>query len=281
VLATPTISEPTPEPGEPITILLLGNDQRPGEKTVPRTDSIMVARIDPQSGRVALLSFPRDLIVQIPGYGSTRINAAYVWGETYNAPGGGMALASSTISNLIGKPINYVVMVDFAGFIGAIDSIGGVTVNVTKELYDPQFPTMDYGYTEAHFEVGPQHMDGITALTYSRIRHPDSDFRRIERQQAVLVAIGARLKERGDLQNLVDADQITGALREYVRMDIPRDRLLGLVWALRNLDSTAVEHYTIDENMVTFGLGEDRYAELPDTNALSAVVRRWYGQSLP
>jgi LCP family protein required for cell wall assembly len=238
----------------------------------------MLARIDPQRGRVALLSFPRDLVVDFPGYGSGRINAAYVWGEQYNAPGGGLGLARDTVSSLTGVPIDYAVLVDFQGFIGLIDSIGGVTVGVPKELYDARFPTMDYGYTVAHFLAGRQQMDGATALTYSRVRHPDSDFERIKRQQAVLIAIGARLRERGDLQNLLAADQITAALRSYVQMDIPQKRVLGLVWALRGLNPARVERYTVDENMVTFGLGDDQYAELAAPGAIESLVRQWYGE---
>ncbi|MBC8078657.1 MAG: LCP family protein [Chloroflexales bacterium] len=272
----PTL-EPPP-PGGAVTVLILGSDRRPGEEGVPRTDCVMLARIDPQRGRVALLSFPRDLIVDFPGYGSSRINAAYVWGELYNAPGGGLGLARATVSSLVGVPIDYTVLVDFAGFIGLIDSIGGVTVDVPKELYDARFPTMDYGYTAIHFLPGSQQMDGATALTYSRVRHPDSDFERIKRQQAVLVAIGERLRERGDLQNLLVADQITAALSAHVQMDIPQERVLGLVWALRALDPPRVERYTIDASMVTFGLGDDQYAELAAPGAVEALVQQWYGQ---
>lgn len=271
------VSAEVPE-GEPVTILILGNDRRPGEGGVPRTDAIMLARIDPQRGRIALLSFPRDLWVTIPGYGASRINAAYVWGEIYQADGGGLALAKATLSELTGVPIDYVVMADFEGFIGAIDSLDGITVNVDTPLDDPQFPTLDYGYTHAHFDAGPQHMDGITALTYSRIRHPDSDFARIKRQQAVMIALGERLRERGDLQNLLAADRITSALRDYVRTDIPQDKLLAILWSLRTLAADKVERFALEPEAISFGIGDDRYAEVPIPNALSELVSRWYGQ---
>src|SRR5204863_5302859 len=95
--------------GAPVTVLLLGSDQRPDETGAARTDAIMIARIDPQSHRVALLSLPRDLWVEIPGYGHTRINAAYVWGVTYGEPGGGIALARTTVGHLLGIPIDYTI----------------------------------------------------------------------------------------------------------------------------------------------------------------------------
>ncbi|MCG8346579.1 MAG: LCP family protein [Chloroflexales bacterium] len=272
-LAAPT---PAPPPaGEAATILLLGSDRRPGEPGIPRTDAIILVRVDPEQQRIALLSLPRDLWVEIPGYGSARINAAYVWGEQYGAPGGGMALARETTSHLLNIPIDYVAMIDFEGFIGLIDSIEGINVNVEKELYDNAFPTMDYGYTTVHFLPGVQHMDGITALTYSRIRHPDSDFVRLRRQQAVLAGIADRLHERGDWQNVVTADQITESLVGYVQTDMPRERILGLGWALRDFDLATIERYSLNESMVTFGVGNDRYAELPLPDALADLTRQF------
>jgi len=121
-------------------------------------------------------------------------------------------------------------------------------------------------------------MDGITALTYSRIRHPDSDFARIKRQQVVLVAIGQRLQERGDFQNLLAADTITGALRGYVQTDLPQDRLLGVVWALRGLSPSSVERYALDSDHVSFGIGDDRYAELALPGAIEELVQQLYGE---
>lgn len=276
--ATATPDIPPPPPGEPFTVLLLGNDKRPQETGVPRTDAMMLVRIDPQSGHIALLSFPRDLWVVIPGYGQTRINAAYVWGEVYGAEGGGLGLAKRTVSNLIGREVDYVVMVDFEGFIGLIDSIGGITVNVDKELDDPQFPTMDYGYTHAHFDVGPQHMDGVTALTYSRIRHPDSDFMRIRRQQTVLIGIAERLQQRGDFQNLISADKITASLRGYVQTDMPQERIVAAIWALRNANASTVQRYTLSSDMVSFGVGNDAYAIVANPGSVAQLVRQLYGE---
>jgi len=261
-----------------VTLLFLGTDRRPGETAPPRTDAIMLARVAPQQQRIALLSLPRDLWVTIPGYGASRINAAYVWGELYQAPGGGMGLAKETISTLLNIPIDYVTVVDFEGFIGLIDTLGGVTVEVEKELHDPTFPTMDYGYTVAHFLPGPQKMDGETALTYSRIRHPDSDFMRTLRQQAVLTAIGARLRERGDLTNVATIDQITGSLSGYVQTTIPEDRMVGLLWALREVRVEEVEHYSITSDMVSWGVGGDRYALVASPSVLADLARKLVGQ---
>lgn len=262
---------------EPVNILLLGTDRRPGETDVPRTDAIMLIRADPQRHRIALLSLPRDLWVTIPEYGTNRINAAYVWGEVYQASGGGIGLAGRTINNLLGIRVDYVIVVDFEGFIGLIDTLGGVTVDVEKELYDPTFPTMDYGYMTAHFLPGPTHMDGHTALIYSRIRHPDSDFVRTRRQQSVIVAILNRLHERGDVQNLATIDQITGALVGFVQTDMQEERIISLIWALRDISADAVERYAVSSDMVTWGVENDPYALLPVQPAISELVQGFMG----
>jgi LCP family protein required for cell wall assembly len=267
VPATPT--PVAPPAGEPVTVLLLGSDGRPGETDAPRTDSIIITRIDPLRHRVALLSLPRDLWVAIPGYGYSRINAAHAWG--------GVELARATVANLLGIPIDSAVLIDFQGFIGAIDSLGGVTVDVEKELYDAQFPTMDYGYTVAHFLPGPQQMDGATALMYSRIRHPDSDFARMRRQQAVLVGVLAGLRGQNVLQSLQSLENVTGALRDYVRTDLPEDRMIGLAWALRDVTPEQIERYTLDENMISFGVGDDRWAEVVQPGAIDQLVARLLG----
>lgn len=277
--ATPTTTPPTA--GEAMTVLLLGSDHRPGERDPARTDAIILARIDPSRQRVAFLSLPRDLWVEIPGYGSARINAAHVWGTVYSEPGGGVALARKTISTLLDIPIDYTVIIDFEHFIGAIDALGGITVDVEKELYDPQFPTMDYGYTVAHFLRGPQQMDGATALMYSRIRHPDSDFARMRRQQAVLVGVLATIRAQRIQESLRRIEALTTALRDYVQTDIPEERLIGAAWALRTLTPDQIEHYTLNETMVTFGVGNDRYAEVARDGAIEQLVAQLLGYDAP
>jgi LCP family protein required for cell wall assembly len=275
---SPTATPVPPVPGAAVTVLLLGSDQRPGETDPSRTDSIMIARIDPQRHRVALLSLPRDLWVTIPGYGQTRINAAHVWGIIYGDPEGGTGLARKTVSHLLGIPIDYTIYVDFQGFIDTIDALGGVTVDVDKELYDDQFPTMDYGYTVAHFLPGAQQMDGATALMYSRIRHPDSDFARMRRQQAVLAGVLATLRQQNALQSLASLRDVTGALSAHVKTDMPEDRIIGLAWALRDFTPQQIEHYLLSADQITFGVGDDRWAEVADPGALESLAQQLLGQ---
>lgn len=277
---TPTprpTATPTPPPaGGPVTVLLLGSDRRPGERDPARTDAVMIMRVDPERRRIALLSLPRDLMVQIPGYGWSRINSANVLGN--DGAEGGRELARRTVSNLLGLPIDYYLYIDFEGFIQAIDSLGGVTVDVDKELYDAKFPTMDYGYTVAHFLPGPQRMDGLTALTYSRVRHPDSDFARIRRQQAVVVGVLGQLRDDNVLGQLQRLEQVSTALRAYVQTDMPEQRIVGLAWAMRDFAPAQVERYALDAGSVSFGVGNDVWAERAAPGVIAALADKLMGR---
>ena len=237
ITATPEVvvaaSLPASSSSDAITVLLLGLDARSGEGLMARSDAIVVARIDPDLQRVALLSLPRDLWVSIPGVGEGKINSAYFIGEQTQE---GAALARDTVSQAIGVKIDHVAVIDFTGFRSLIDALGGVPVDVPKELYDPQFPTDDYGYTVAHFMPGTEVMNGDRALMFSRIRHPDSDFERMRRQQLVLLGIVRRLRQRGIIQNLHEADTITESIRPFIHSDISTKTILELLWSMRSFD---------------------------------------------
>lgn len=268
----PALLDTTP-PERALTVLLLGIDQRPDETYPSRTDAIALARIDPEQQRVALLSLPRDLIVEVPGFGYSRINAASVYGELNPQTGGGVALTRQTISRLLNIPVDYVVHVNFNGFIGAVNALGGITVDVEKELYDPAYPTMNYGYTVAHFLPGPQHMDGETALMYARLRHPDSDFQRMRRQQQVIVGALSRLHEQNSLQQVHSVAAISTALRDYVHTDMPQEQMISLAWAFRDLPPAAVERYTLDASMVSMNvIPGDPYAQIAVPGAIERLA---------
>lgn len=282
VTATPRV----PVAGVPVTILLLGSDGRPGEQGPTRTDTVIILRIDPGLRRVAMLSLPRDLIVEIPGYGYGRINAAHVYGDLSPELGGGITLVRATVSNLLGVPIDYAVLVNFNGFIGLIDAVGGIDINVPTGLYDGAYPTMDYGYMEVAFDPGMQHMDGQRALQYARIRHMDSDFERARRQQEIILAAARQLRDRNPLELLDTLVAATSSLRGYVQTDIPEDRIVGLAWALRDLEPTRVERYLLDENMISFnGEGggcsgsDDYWAECAHPDTIRALVQQWMGEA--
>lgn len=278
-------SSPTPTPilaeARPLTIAFLGLDARPGEGLNARSDALILARLDPVTGDVALLSLPRDTWVPIPGYGESKINASFYVGEQRQPNGGGLALAKETLAKTFTIQIDYAVAIDFAGFRSLIDALGGITVDVPKEIYDGQFPTDDYGYKTAHFLPGPQQMDGETALVYARTRHPDSDFERIKRQQLVLLGIARRLGERGALQNLHEADLLAASLAPYVHTDMPPDLALSMLWNMRNTDPANIRRYTVDGSMLWETSVNGAYALVPQQGVLPALGQKLLSPNAP
>ena len=243
VTAVPAIVLPAGS-DQPITVLVLGSDRRPNEKTPSRTDCVMLLRINPQTQHVSFLSFPRDLIVSIPGYGAARINSAHVYGDIYPALGGGEKLATKTVGQLIGVPIDYTVYTDFAGFISIIDTLGGVPVNITKELYDGQFPTMDYKYREVSFPVG--------------------------------TGIAKRLQTGNFVETIEATANITDALIGHAHTDMPRDLIIAMAWQMRAIPTNNFTYNTFSD--IYYGTGEDRYAMYPTGGAIKRIVTRWLGQ---
>ncbi|MGH9175184.1 MAG: LCP family protein, partial [Vicinamibacterales bacterium] len=224
---TATSAPPTPTAlpqwtgREPVNVLLLGVDTRIGDNAPPRSDTVIIVRIDPVVKRVDMLSIPRDLLVEIPGYYATKINAAYPFGELDESiPGGGPTLAAQTIEYNFGIPIHYFVEVDIAGMETVIDALGGIIVDVPGIVKDDQYPTDDYGYTRVHFEPGLQYMDGEIAVRYSRTRHDDGDFARQTRQQQVVLAMRERALQTGIITRL---PEIIAELGDSIRTDLLGD----------------------------------------------------------
>ncbi len=251
-----------------VTILVLGLDARQGEGPLARSDAIMVVRLDVDTQKVALLSLPRDLWVPISGFGEGKIDSAYFLGEL---TGEGAAVATRTVSQVLGIEIDRTAVVNFDGFRSLIDAVGGITIDVPTELYDANFPTDDYGYTVVHFESGPQKMDGERALIYSRIRHPDSDFERARRQQSVVLAIAQKLRARGVLRNLHDADRLTTAVRPFMHTDLPRAMALNLLWSMRSADVSNVERITIDTSQLSESNIGGAYALIAEPSVLQSL----------
>lgn len=277
LMATAPIAVPA---GSAVNILVLGSDRRPGEGWATRSDAVIVVRLEPARQRVALLSLPRDLIVPIPGYGQARINAATVYGESNLAAGGGAELARQTVSQYLGLPIHHVLRLDFNAFTAAVDAIGGIDVYVEQELYDSQYPTMDYGYMEVYFAPGMQHMDGARALIYSRIRHMDSGYARNRRQQQVILAIIDKVQQENILNQVELISDLTAALRNDIQTDMSLEQMLGLAWQFRNLLPQNVERYALDETMVSEGvLADDPYATFALPGAVERLVQQFVSGS--
>jgi LCP family protein required for cell wall assembly len=229
-----------------VNILLLGLDSRDDPAEGIRSDTMILISVDQGRKAASMLSIPRDLYVDIPGYGKNRINAAYLFGEN-NRQGGGPPLAKETIAKNFGIPVHYFAQVDFNGFRDIVDAIGGVTIDVKKPLIDAEFPTENYGYKRIFIPAGLQHMNGQTVLEYARSRHSDSDFGRNQRQQEVLLAI----RERGVNLGLLTNDKLNSALQRAIKTDLKWDEILGLAQTAIGMDKNNIKSFTIDANMAT------------------------------
>jgi LCP family protein required for cell wall assembly len=262
-----------PEPGGAMNILLVGTDARPGED-VSRTDTIVLAHFDQQTNRVSMLSFPRDLLVNVPGHGKNKINAAYPIGERQIGPGYGPALLKETVGELVGLPIDHFVLINFDGFKTLIDKIAGIYVDVPKALDDPAYPTDDYRTIKIHFDAGRQLLDGDRALIYARTRHADSDFGRNQRQQQVLMAIFDRVREQGLLSQLTNIDQYTESMSDYIRTDLSRSDMLNLARMGSKLNTESIQRYAIDPSMVVERHQPSYVLVLSDKKGLKQLVNQ-------
>lgn len=250
---------PTPDPYENlpkgrINILMLGSDKRPDALGIsPRSDTLILVNLDTVTRRVSMLTIPRDLAVEIPGYpGKQKINAAYFLGEQENGPGGGPALAAETVSRLFNVPVEYYVMINFEGFRTLVDTLGGIDVDVPEEIDDYRYPSENpndpFAEIHIHFDAGRQHMDGKQALRYARTRHADNDFGRSRRQLQVILA----LKEKATSIDLLP--RIPGLLDQLggmIETDVPPDKQLPLLQAGYDLNPSRILTASIGADLVT------------------------------
>ncbi|MFO7662728.1 MAG: LCP family protein [Chloroflexota bacterium] len=253
MLATPT---PAPamadwEGSDRLNILLMGIDRRPGEGFVSRTDSMMVISINPQNKTAAVLSLPRDLYVQIPGYGQDRINTALVYGALNGDYLDGAALAMQTVSYNLNIPIHHFIMVDFSAFTRAVDQLGGVSVDVPYTIDDPNYPDMNYGYDPLYIPAGLQEFDGALALKYARTRHADSDFNRAYRQQQILFAMRDQAMRLGISEFLRRAPSLYRDLESGVRTDLSLDQMLRLGKTMADIPRDTIRSGVLDTNYVS------------------------------
>jgi polyisoprenyl-teichoic acid--peptidoglycan teichoic acid transferase len=273
---------------KPSLIVLLGTDGDRSEARADsrRSDSILLVRTDPARHRIAYLSIPRDLRVEIPGFGSYKINAAFQLG--------GPALALRTIRSLTGLRPNHVALVDFDDFRTVIDALGGVTIDVPKPILSNRF-ACPYS-TEARcqqwegwrFEAGEQTMDGRRALIYSRVREnrldpAENDLTRGERQQEVVEAMTDELVGLGTFVKLpfIGADLV-----KPLTTDLSAGELLQLGWVKFRANSSRALHCRLGGDLSSDGGasvilgGEENFATIRMFQGLSAPQPPPPGQPL-
>jgi polyisoprenyl-teichoic acid--peptidoglycan teichoic acid transferase len=277
-LPTPVIEAPAMElpptwdGASRVTVLLLGLDSSDGspDRSGPaRSDSMILLTIDPQTKTGGMLSIPRDLWVNVPGYGYGRINTAYMQGDAYKVPGGGPALAMKTVEQVIGVPVQYYAQIDFASFTRLIDDIDKIPVKVPKKIFiDPAGP----GEDKIMLTAGTHMLGGVEALAYARQRHTEGgDVDRAQRQQQVLMGIRAKVLDPATFPTiLANATSIYNEVQVGLHTNLTFDDMMKLGMLAKDIPIENIKRGVIDYTMVTQvtvtvnGQAQDIFKPMPD-----------------
>ncbi|NOU97447.1 hypothetical protein GC093_30110 [Paenibacillus sp. LMG 31456] len=212
-----TFTPPKWEGKQRVNVLLLGGDSRGMKKNeVPRSDTLIVASIDPTTKKAYLFSILRDTYVKIPGSGEDRINAALALG--------GPNLAMKTVGDLLGIPVQYYVYTDFKGFMALVDAIDGIDIDVEKNMkYSDSEDGHEY---DINLKKGMQHLDGKLALQYVRFRHDAlSDFARTERQRNFMQAVAQKMQSTS---SIIKLPKILSSIDPYIETNLTTTDMLKL-----------------------------------------------------
>jgi LCP family protein required for cell wall assembly len=273
---------PQPRPGERINILIVGVDTKP-DRTATLTDTMMVASLDPVGKTASLLSIPRDLVFVPLGNGDDygpKINSLLGFAERNPElfPNGPMRGLQDAIGALLGIPIHYYARMDFEGFMSMIDAVGGVDIDVARDMDDPSYD--GYGFEGRGWSItaGRHRLDGPNALAYARVRKSagESDFTRAARQQEILVALRDRVSSGSTL--LFDLPDLLDAVGDTLRTDIPISALPDLVVTFEEVDRrdiarAVIRHPLVRSEETQFGSGL-----VPDLAAIRAMSAELFSE---
>ena len=209
------------------TVMIMGVDERADD--VGRSDTLMIATLDPEKNQAAILSVPRDTRVKISGHGFDKINAAYAYG--------GRQLTQKTIENLLNTHIDHYIKINIHGFTKIIDALGGIDIDVEKRMYYED-PWDDDGGLYIDLQPGMQHMDGKTAITYVRYRDEEGDIGRIKRQQNFMKAVMDKLVSPTIIPKL---PSIVSAVSDSVETDMSVSEILSFIGTLQEAKNNGLK----------------------------------------
>lgn len=249
--------------GKRINVLLLGIDAREGE-TMARSDSIIMASIDPNSKQISLLSIPRDTRVEIPGYGMDKINSASAYG--------GPELTMKVVSNLIGVPLKNYVLTNFSGFEDIVDVLGGVTLNVEQDMYHED--ETEGGALEINLSEGVQRLDGEKALQYVRYRgYVQGDIDRTKHQQIFLMALAKEILQPSTIPKL---PKLITEINKYVKTNMSTSEMVKTASTMKNIEEYNMVSQTLPGRNIEIGDGS--YWGVDPTEAKQMVVKLFNGE---
>jgi len=251
-------------PEDQVNILLLGSDWRPNSGY--RTDVVLLASINKKEATISLVSFPRDLWVEIPGIQKERINTAMGYG--------GFPLLKTTFEHNFAIPIDYYMMTNFSGFKNIIDTLGGIEIEASQNTADRCDLAYQHG---AWCSIGPgqAHLDGELALWYVRSRYTSNDFDRARRAQEVLEGL---FKKTMSLDAISRAPELYNLFISSVETDMAFEDLLALIAIAPTIlsDTTRVTRYYIGPEQVTSNVIPSSGANvlLPNYDAIWEIIRK-------
>lgn len=257
--ATPVVSAPQVELPPPwdgasrVTIMVIGLDFRDWEADLgaPRSDTMLLLTIDPVAKTAGMLSVPRDMWVNIPGFGYSKMNNAYSLGEAFHLPGLGPGLAMKTVENFLGIDIQYFAQVDFTTFEKMIDTIGGVCLTVPEKI------TVGRTYEhQAILEPGYQCLDGKSTLGYARARYTEgADVARAARQQQVILAIRDKIINPANFLALISqAPTLYAELSAGINTNLSMNDAMRLAVLAKDIPLESIQKGVIDYTMMQDGL---------------------------
>ncbi|MBW3577803.1 MAG: LCP family protein [Actinobacteria bacterium] len=278
-------AEPSPLMGtDRFTILLLGSDAGPLRRSL-RTDTIMVATIEPSSGRAGLISVPRNLVrVPLPGWlrapwrcrcfpGPINGLLDYFKDRDDLVPDGvddpGMAVLIGALEELLRLSIDHYAMVDLRGFVDVVDALGGVTIHVDRRIYDQLDSPHEGEWDAIDLRPGRHHLNGRQALVYVRTRRGSDDYGRMQRQRCFL---GALLEQADAPTVLRRFGRLAAIARASLTTDVPRDLLSGVVDLAVMVDPADVRVLSITPPDFVAGRDRDGYP-IPDLALVRTAVR--------
>ncbi len=248
-VSIPELELPEWDGASRVNILFIGLDYRDyiANEGPPRSDSMILFTIDPQSKTAGMLSIPRDMWVNIPGIGYSRINTAYSSGEGNQLPGGGPGLAMRTVEGLLGVPIQYYGQIDFHAFEEAIDAMGGLYLCVPEKIrIDP------IGNKKPeNLKPGCQTLYGYQVLAYARNRHTaNGDIDRANRQQQVIMALRDQIFNPSNFPTMIaKAPDVYAEAAAGLRTNLTFDDLMKLGVLLQQIPRESIRQGTIDYTM--------------------------------
>jgi polyisoprenyl-teichoic acid--peptidoglycan teichoic acid transferase len=287
--ATQPIIENTSEPRytdpREVNILLMGIDERIGfdSDRAYRTDTMIVLHVDPVRRTAGVISFPRDLWIEIPAFNTfDRLNNANYLGDINAYPGGGgPALLMETLNRSFGVRIDYYVMVNFTVFETVVDRLApqGIQVCPNAYIYDDHYPDAGYGTIIVEFQPGCQGLDGTRLLQYARTRATEGgDLDRAARQQEVIEALRSHVLSAGGIQTfLTQIGPLWNDLAGSYRTNLTLDQLTGLGFLMNEISRENIHYRVIGPGYVDPGATVDgRQILIPQHSMIQQLIQETF-----